>query len=48
MKINSDRNMLNIAIKNSVAQKVNITGKMSLSTNKGNPEAHGIGTQSIT
>ncbi len=47
LKINSDKDMLNIAIKNSVAQKVNITGKMSLCTSKRNPEMHGIGTQSI-
>lgn len=39
--------VFNIVIKNSVTQKVNIDKNMNFNTDKINPEAHGIGTQSI-
>ena len=47
LRINFDKDVFNIVIKNSVTQKVNIDKNMNFNTDKINPEAHGIGTQSI-
>lgn len=47
LRINFDKDVFNIVIKNSVTQKVNIDKNMNFNTDKINPEAHEIGTQSI-